>query len=127
MHGQCLTDYLVNARKDIATDVTLSRDLSRCDQFYSRELANSPLALLQKLVRHLYLPLQTLILIQKMVFHYVKILDNINTVDLFLQHRPLSKLITSTQDCNYQFDNKGKHITTAACTEKHIYLPFSHG
>uniref|UniRef100_A0A3Q1IGH9 Vitellogenin domain-containing protein n=1 Tax=Anabas testudineus TaxID=64144 RepID=A0A3Q1IGH9_ANATE len=91
VHGQCLTDYLVNARKDIATDVTLSRDLSRCDQFYSRELANSPLALLQKL------------------------------------HRPLSKLITSTQDCNYQFDNKGKHITTAACTEKHIYLPFSHG
>ncbi|XP_044022340.1 apolipoprotein B-100 isoform X2 [Siniperca chuatsi] len=90
VHGQCLTDYLVNARKDIATDVTLSRDLSQCDQFYSRELANSPLALLQKL------------------------------------HRPMSKLITSTQDCNYQFDKKGKHITTAMCTEKHIYLPFSH-
>lgn len=52
VHGQCLTDHQVNARKDIATDVTLSRDLSQCDQFYSRELANSPLALLQKLVRH---------------------------------------------------------------------------
>ncbi|XP_051252201.1 apolipoprotein B-100 [Dicentrarchus labrax] len=89
VHGQCLTDYKVNMRKDIATDVTLSRDLSLCDQFNSRELANSPLALLQKL------------------------------------HQPMSKLITSTQDCNYQFDNKGKHITTAMCTEKHIYLPFS--
>nr|XP_033967462.1 apolipoprotein B-100 isoform X2 [Pseudochaenichthys georgianus] len=90
VHGQCLTDYLVHARKDIATDVTLSRDLSQCDQFYSRELVNSPLAMLQKL------------------------------------HRPMSKLITSTQDCNYKFENKGKHITAAICTEKHIYLPFSH-
>uniref|UniRef100_UPI0037E9B8DE apolipoprotein B-100 n=1 Tax=Semicossyphus pulcher TaxID=241346 RepID=UPI0037E9B8DE len=86
VHGQCKTHY---ARRDIATDVSLSRDLSQCDQFYSRELANSPLALIQKL------------------------------------HRPMSKLITSTQDCNYQFDNKGKHITSAMCTEKHIYLPFS--
>lgn len=53
-----MTEYLVNARKDIATDVTLFRDLSQCDQFYSRELANSPLALLQKLVRNSYLLLQ---------------------------------------------------------------------
>ncbi|XP_074517715.1 apolipoprotein B-100 isoform X1 [Sebastes fasciatus] len=90
VHGQCLTDYLVNVMKDIATDVTLSRDLSQCDQFYSRELVNSPLALLQKL------------------------------------HRPISKLITSTQNCNYQFDNKGKHIMAAICMEKHIYLPFTH-
>ncbi|XP_068451587.1 apolipoprotein B-100 [Clinocottus analis] len=89
VHGQCLTDYSVNARRDVATDVTLSRDLSQCDQFYRRELVNSPLALLQKL------------------------------------HRPLSKLITSTQICNYQFDNKGKHIMAAMCTEKHIYQPFS--
>lgn len=49
---------MVNARMDIATDVTLSRDLSQCDQFYSRELASSPLALLQKLVRHYQLHLQ---------------------------------------------------------------------
>ncbi|XP_067470643.1 apolipoprotein B-100 [Thunnus thynnus] len=90
VHGQCLTDYMVNARRDIAIDVTLSRDLSQCDMFYGRKQVNSPLALLQNL------------------------------------HRPMSKLITSTQDCNYQFDNKGKHITTAMCTEKHIYLPFSH-
>ncbi|XP_078030967.1 apolipoprotein B-100 isoform X4 [Epinephelus lanceolatus] len=90
VYGQCLTDYIVNDGKDIATDVTLSRYLSQCDRFYSRELVNSPLALLQKL------------------------------------HHPMSKLITSTQDCNYQFDNKGKHITAALCTEKHIYLPFSH-
>ncbi|XP_022055118.2 apolipoprotein B-100 isoform X1 [Acanthochromis polyacanthus] len=90
VHGQCLTDYVENARRDIATDVTLSRDLSQCDQFYSRKLSNSPLALLQKL------------------------------------HSPMSKLITSTQNCNYQFDNRGRHITTAMCTEQHIYLPFSH-
>ncbi|XP_035465790.2 apolipoprotein B-100 isoform X2 [Scophthalmus maximus] len=85
VHGLCLTDNLVNSRKDIPTDVTLSRDLSQCDQFYSRGRTNSPLALLQKL------------------------------------HNPIS----STQDCDYQFDNKGKHIMTAMCTEKHIYLPFS--
>ncbi|XP_071327155.1 apolipoprotein B-100 isoform X2 [Trachinotus anak] len=89
VHGQCLTENLVNG-KDITTDLALSRDLSQCDHFYSRELAGSPLALLQKL------------------------------------HRPMSKLITSTQDCNYRFDKKGKHIVTAMCTEKHIYLPFSH-
>ncbi|XP_068573744.1 apolipoprotein B-100 isoform X2 [Cebidichthys violaceus] len=86
VHGQCFTDYLVH---DSVTEVTLSRDLSRCDQFHSRELVNSPLALLQTL------------------------------------HRPLSKLITSTQDCNYQFDNKGKHLMAATCKEKHIYMPFS--
>ncbi|XP_073338944.1 apolipoprotein B-100 isoform X2 [Pagrus major] len=90
VHGQCLTEYLENARKDIVIDVSLSRDLSQCDQFYSREHANSPLALLQKL------------------------------------HHPMSKLITSTQECNYRFDNKGKHLTSAACTEQHLYLPLSH-
>ncbi|XP_062253526.1 apolipoprotein B-100 isoform X1 [Platichthys flesus] len=86
VHGLCFTDNLVNG----TTDVKLSRDLSQCDQFYSRELANSPLALLQKL------------------------------------HHPMSKLITSTQDCDYQFDNRGKHILKVTCTEKHIYLPFSY-
>lgn len=48
MHGQCVT--LVNSSSDVATGVTLVRDLSQCDQFYSRELTNSPLALLQRLV-----------------------------------------------------------------------------
>uniref|UniRef100_A0A667Z134 Apolipoprotein B n=1 Tax=Myripristis murdjan TaxID=586833 RepID=A0A667Z134_9TELE len=90
VHGECFTDYRVNARKDIVTDVSLSRDLSQCDQFYSRELTNSPLALLQRL------------------------------------HHPISKLIRSTQNCNYQFDNRRKHMTTAECTETHTYLPFSH-
>ncbi|XP_067336433.1 apolipoprotein B-100 [Channa argus] len=89
VHGQCQTLYEVSAQKDPATHMTLSRDLSRCDQFYSRGHTNSPLALLQKL------------------------------------HRPMSKLITSTQDCNYQFD-RGSHIMTALCTETHLYLPFSH-
>ncbi|KAM8833273.1 apolipoprotein B-100 isoform 1-T1 [Synchiropus picturatus] len=53
VHGQCLTKYEVNARKDIAVDVTLVRQLSQCDQFHSREAAASPLALLQKLHRPL--------------------------------------------------------------------------
>ncbi|XP_061600428.1 apolipoprotein B-100 [Cololabis saira] len=91
VHGHCMTEYLVNIRQDIATDVTLSRDLSQCDHSYGRDLTSSPLALLQKL------------------------------------NNPLSKLIESTQSCNYQFDNKQRHITTATCTERHIYLPFSHG
>uniref|UniRef100_A0A8C5DVG6 Vitellogenin domain-containing protein n=1 Tax=Gouania willdenowi TaxID=441366 RepID=A0A8C5DVG6_GOUWI len=87
VHGKCLTKHLVKARMDTPTEVTLTRDLSRCDQFYGRELTNSPLALMQN---------------------------------------PLSKLITSAQSCSYQFDNKGKHITAALCTEKHSYLPFSY-
>ncbi|XP_060918741.1 apolipoprotein B-100 [Labrus mixtus] len=90
VHGQCLSHYHVNERRDIATDVSVSRSLSNCDQFNSRESANSPLALLQKL------------------------------------HRPISNLISGTQTCNYQFDNKGKHITSATCHEKHTYLVFSH-
>ncbi|XP_059209033.1 apolipoprotein B-100 isoform X2 [Centropristis striata] len=90
VHGVCLTDSVVNVRRDIATDVTLSRDLSQCDQFYSRQGASSPLALLQRL------------------------------------HQPMSKLVSSTQHCNYQFDNKGKHITAATCSENHAYRPFSH-
>uniref|UniRef100_A0A3Q4GQ24 Vitellogenin domain-containing protein n=1 Tax=Neolamprologus brichardi TaxID=32507 RepID=A0A3Q4GQ24_NEOBR len=77
VHGQCVT--LVNSSSDVATGVTLVRDLSQCDQFYSRELTNSPLAL------------------------------------------PMSKLITSTQSCSYQFDRRERHITTASCTENHSY------
>ncbi|XP_056122383.1 apolipoprotein B-100 [Rhinichthys klamathensis goyatoka] len=38
----------------------------------------------------------------------------------------ISKLISSTQTCNYQFDNRRKHMTEAQCTEKHIFIPFSH-
>uniref|UniRef100_A0A672YEF9 Apolipoprotein Ba n=1 Tax=Sphaeramia orbicularis TaxID=375764 RepID=A0A672YEF9_9TELE len=91
VHGACPTEYTVDTTlMDVDVDVTLTRDLSKCDQFYSREQANSPLAILQKL------------------------------------HRPMSKLISSTQKCNYQFDKKGKHIISAMCTEDHIYLPFSH-
>ncbi|XP_030645296.1 apolipoprotein B-100 [Chanos chanos] len=41
-------------------------------------------------------------------------------------HRALSKTISSTQECNYQFDNRRKHMSAAQCTEKHIFLPFSH-
>uniref|UniRef100_A0A8C1G4P6 Apolipoprotein B-100-like n=1 Tax=Cyprinus carpio TaxID=7962 RepID=A0A8C1G4P6_CYPCA len=38
----------------------------------------------------------------------------------------ISKLIRSTQSCNYQFDNRRKHMTEAQCTEKHLFIPFSH-
>lgn len=55
IHGLCLTSYMANARMDAATYVVVSRDLSQCDQFYRRELASSPLALLQRLVGHLSL------------------------------------------------------------------------
>ncbi|KAM9355030.1 apolipoprotein B-100 [Pholidichthys leucotaenia] len=89
VHGRCLTVYEVNTRRDVPTDVTLTRDLSQCDQFYSRQRTNSPLALLQKL------------------------------------HSPMSKLISSSQKCNYQFDSRRKHITAAMCSEEHLYLPFS--
>ncbi|XP_041668257.1 apolipoprotein B-100 [Cheilinus undulatus] len=88
--GQCQSYYHVNERRDIPTDVSVSRYLPNCDKFTSRESASSPLALLQKL------------------------------------HRPISKLITGTQNCHYQFDNKGKHITAASCEETHTYLIFSY-
>ncbi|XP_040925269.1 apolipoprotein B-100 isoform X2 [Betta splendens] len=90
VHGQCLTEFKVTARKDASTNMTLSRDLSQCDHFYSRELPNSPLALLQRL------------------------------------HRPMSKLIKSTQHCEYQFDKMGKHTVAALCIERHIYIPFEY-
>ncbi|XP_036449677.1 apolipoprotein B-100 [Colossoma macropomum] len=38
----------------------------------------------------------------------------------------VSKLISSSQTCNYQFDNRKKHMTEAQCTEKHLFIPFSH-
>ncbi|KAI5616809.1 apolipoprotein B-100, partial [Silurus asotus] len=45
---------------------------------------------------------------------------------LFDVNGVLTKFITSTQTCNYQFDNKKKHMTEAQCTEKHLFIPFSH-
>ncbi|XP_037101237.1 apolipoprotein B-100-like isoform X1 [Syngnathus acus] len=46
VYGICSTDFTVNARGDIATDVTVSRDLSRCDGFSAHKQATSPLALI---------------------------------------------------------------------------------
>ncbi|KAI1895133.1 hypothetical protein AGOR_G00103160 [Albula goreensis] len=90
VHGHCRTEQTVNTRKDIATDVTITRELSSCSDFRAMADYVSPLAILSRM----------------------------NT--------PLSKLISSTQSCNYQFDNRRKHMTEATCTEKHILLPFSH-
>lgn len=90
IHGMCETDFQVNSREDIATDVTVTRDLSRCSDFSPLRDHTSPLAIISGM------------------------------------QYPLSKLISSTQTCNYQFDNQKKHMTSATCTEKHLYLPFSH-
>ncbi|KAL0965051.1 hypothetical protein UPYG_G00276130 [Umbra pygmaea] len=90
IHGICKTAYTVNAREDIATDVTINRDLSKCDHFSPQKDHTSPLALISGM------------------------------------HYPLSKLIRSSQTCNYKFDNKKKHMTSGSCTENHILLPFSY-
>lgn len=90
VHGVCPTDFTVNVREDIATDVTVSRDLSKCDGFFARRQDTSPLALISGM------------------------------------NYPLSKMISSTQTCNYKFDNQKKHMTSGICTEKHIFLPLSH-
>uniref|UniRef100_A0A3Q3G180 Vitellogenin domain-containing protein n=1 Tax=Labrus bergylta TaxID=56723 RepID=A0A3Q3G180_9LABR len=46
VHGVCPTDFTVNTREDIATDVTVTRDLSKCDMFFARRQHTSPLALI---------------------------------------------------------------------------------
>ncbi|XP_028253196.1 apolipoprotein B-100-like [Parambassis ranga] len=90
VHGVCSTKFTVNSREDIATDVTVSRDLSGCDWFSARKQYTSPLALVSGM------------------------------------NFPLSKMISSTQTCDYKFDNQKKHMTAGTCTEKHIFLPLSH-
>uniref|UniRef100_A0A671N175 Apolipoprotein B-100-like n=1 Tax=Sinocyclocheilus anshuiensis TaxID=1608454 RepID=A0A671N175_9TELE len=90
IYGMCKTGYTENAREDIATDVTLNRDLSKCDNFRPVKDHTSPLALITGL------------------------------------HYPLAQLITSSQTCNYKFDNAQKHMTSASCTENHMLVPFSY-
>ncbi|XP_026174369.1 apolipoprotein B-100-like [Mastacembelus armatus] len=90
VHGVCNTDFTVNTREDIATDVTVSRDLSKCDWFRAHRQSTSPLALISGM------------------------------------NYPLSKLISSTQTCNYKFDKQKKHMTSGSCTEKHVFLPLSY-
>ncbi|KAM4712808.1 apolipoprotein B-100-like [Anableps anableps] len=90
VHGVCSSDFTVNLGLDTATEVTISRDLSKCDGFVARRQNTSPLALISGM------------------------------------NYPLSKMISSTQICNYKFDNQKKHMTSGSCTEKHIFLPFSH-
>ncbi|XP_061890747.1 apolipoprotein Bb, tandem duplicate 1 [Entelurus aequoreus] len=46
IHGLCRTYYKVNAKQDIATDISLERDLSSCDQFVPVKDHTSPLALI---------------------------------------------------------------------------------
>uniref|UniRef100_A0AAY4BB94 Apolipoprotein Bb, tandem duplicate 2 n=1 Tax=Denticeps clupeoides TaxID=299321 RepID=A0AAY4BB94_9TELE len=89
IYGLCSTDYTVNVRQDIA-DVTITRDLSDCDQFWPIKDRTSPLALFTDM------------------------------------HYPLAQLIDSSQTCNYKLDNEKKHPVSGTCTEKHVFLPFSH-
>lgn len=71
IHGLCLTDYRVNARMDVGTFVTISRDLSQCEHFSSRALTSSPLALLHRLVR------QTLLYshLKSLHFHFIALVS----------------------------------------------------
>uniref|UniRef100_A0A4W5MQ35 Vitellogenin domain-containing protein n=1 Tax=Hucho hucho TaxID=62062 RepID=A0A4W5MQ35_9TELE len=46
IHGMCKTNYIVNVMEDIATDITLNRDLSKCDHFIPQRDHTSPLALI---------------------------------------------------------------------------------
>ncbi|XP_020795614.2 LOW QUALITY PROTEIN: apolipoprotein B-100-like [Boleophthalmus pectinirostris] len=39
---------------------------------------------------------------------------------------PLSKLISAEQVCDYTFDTQKRHMSTASCTETHLFLPLSH-
>nr|XP_057913475.1 apolipoprotein Bb, tandem duplicate 1 [Doryrhamphus excisus] len=49
IHGMCRTYYTVNAKQDIATDISLERDLSSCDKFIPVRDHTSPLALISGL------------------------------------------------------------------------------
>ncbi|KAG7508735.1 apolipoprotein B-100-like [Solea senegalensis] len=65
---------------------------------------------------------------------------DLSQCDMFTAHRqetsplalisgmnlPLSKMISSSQICSYQFDGQKKHMTSGSCTEKHLFLPLSH-
>ncbi|KAK2856130.1 hypothetical protein Q5P01_004865 [Channa striata] len=88
VHGVCSTNFTINSREP--TDVTFTRDLSKCSWFTPHWQATSPLALISGM------------------------------------KNPLSKMISSTQTCNYKFDNQKKHMTSGICSEKHIFLPLSH-
>uniref|UniRef100_A0A4W5MQB1 Vitellogenin domain-containing protein n=1 Tax=Hucho hucho TaxID=62062 RepID=A0A4W5MQB1_9TELE len=46
IHGMCKTNYIVNVMEDISTDITLNRDLSKCDHFIPQRDHTSPLALI---------------------------------------------------------------------------------
>ncbi|XP_016105196.1 apolipoprotein B-100 [Sinocyclocheilus grahami] len=46
IYGLCKTDYVVKTREDIDTEVTLNRDLSKCDKFRPIKDHTSPLALI---------------------------------------------------------------------------------
>uniref|UniRef100_A0A3P8U0L5 Vitellogenin domain-containing protein n=1 Tax=Amphiprion percula TaxID=161767 RepID=A0A3P8U0L5_AMPPE len=50
IHGMCKSQFTINAREDIATDISLTRDLSRCDKFNPIRDHTSPLALISGMV-----------------------------------------------------------------------------
>lgn len=124
VHGVCPTDYTVNAREDIATDVSVRRDLSGCDRFSAHRQDVSPLAIVTGMVSR-----QTLVS-RCCRGNGMKAPSGLRgcsqqRVCVHRQNYPLSKMISSTQTCNYKFDNQKKHMTKGTCTEKHIFLPLS--
>ncbi|XP_065819953.1 apolipoprotein B-100-like [Labrus bergylta] len=57
IHGICKTHLSTNTREDIATDISLTRDLSECDKFVPMRDHTSPLAL----ISGMHFPLSKLI------------------------------------------------------------------
>ncbi|KAM6992517.1 apolipoprotein B-100-like [Tautogolabrus adspersus] len=57
IHGICKTHFSINKREDIATDISLTRDLSECDKFVPMRDHTSPLAL----ISGMHFPLSKLI------------------------------------------------------------------
>ncbi|XP_055041957.2 apolipoprotein B-100 [Misgurnus anguillicaudatus] len=53
IYGLCPTDYTVNTRGNIASNITLNRDLSQCDKFKPVKDHTSPLAIITGMHHHL--------------------------------------------------------------------------
>lgn len=52
IYGKCETKATVTERQTIATDISLNRDLSRCDKFVPMRDQTSPLALISGMVHY---------------------------------------------------------------------------
>lgn len=72
MYGNCSSDLTVNARKaNVATEISIERNLEKCDHFKPISTGVSPLALIKGMVSFMYTPLLAL----SIVLLVVKILE----------------------------------------------------